>query len=115
MTEWPPPTAASLGWRQSWSAPPVVRLRIASSLDSGVMIDADMHADVIRRSHSGRSPTFLDVIAHHLILAFKPVRSHTIFLGSLHITWVLRYTLYREVFLPSGYIYRKRLSWFANR
>ena len=48
-----------------WSAP-VVKLGITSSLDGGVMFDASIHADVIRRSHSGGSampPAFLDIVA----------------------------------------------------
>ena len=48
-----------------WSAS-VVKLGITSSLDGGAMFDTSLHADVIRRSHSGGSampPAFLDIVA----------------------------------------------------
>ena len=48
-----------------WSAP-VVKLGITSSLDGGVMFDASLQKDVIRRSHSGSlaMPTaFLGIVA----------------------------------------------------
>ena len=43
-----------------------MKLGITSLLDGGFMFDASLHADVIRRSHSGGStmpPAFLDIVA----------------------------------------------------
>ena len=43
-----------------------MKLGITSPLDGGAVFDASIHADVIRRSHSGGSampPTFLYIVA----------------------------------------------------
>ncbi len=63
---------SGIGWSATGGSAPVVKLGITSSLDGGVMFDASLHADVIRRSHSGGSavlPTFLDIAAGLCIIS----------------------------------------------
>ena len=71
ITGWPSLIAARLHWATGWSAWQwtewlarwlatdwsvyFVKLGITSSLDGGVIFDARLHADKIRRSHSGGS------------------------------------------------------------
>ena len=77
---------------------------LATGWSASAMFDASLHADVIRRSHSGGSAMlsryscgpshyfvgqqsicwYRDITPQQLILTFKPVRSHTILVCSLH-------------------------------
>ena len=55
------------GWSATgWSAS-VANLGITSSLDGGVMFDANVHADRIRRSYSGG---YRDITPQYLVLIF---------------------------------------------